>query len=219
MSLAPEIESALARLSRGSEGIDAVLSKQSMTMNGNSNRFSRALETLNRLAEQEDLPLAIVGGLAAIHFGYAAATQDIDIAVGKDDLDRLTLLAPAYGFTVTWESEKGWHTLMFGDVEINVVPEGGRARDDSPTTIPGPREMGIESGLDYAKLESWVELKISSNRQKDRGHVVEVLKKVGSDVQQQIAKHLDQINAAYATSFAGLLEQAQNEKEQEKKRR
>jgi len=68
------------------------------------------------------------------------------------------------GFKVAWESTLGWHALTHEDVEINIVPEGGKARDTSPTLIPGPDQMGVKSGLEYASIESWMELKISSGR-------------------------------------------------------
>ena len=188
-------------------------------MDGNENRFSSALSALAKLAEAEQLPLVIVGGLAAIHFGHAAATQDIDIAVGGSDLDRLIMLAPEYGFKVAWKSTKVWHTLTYGEVEIKIVPEGGRARDDAPTSIPDPASMGVTQGLDYASLESWVELKISSNRQKDRGHIVEVLKRTPVDQLEGIARHLRHVHADYAETYNELLEQAKTERDQENKRR
>lgn len=141
--LSSEIERALSTLRRGCEGIEAV-----SNMNGDGNRFSRALIDLQRLADEQQIPIAIIGGLAAIRYGYPAATQDIDVAVGKNHLAKLVLVAPHYSFTVAWESKSGWHTLTHADVEINVVPEGGKARDASPTEIPGPQQMGVVSGLE-----------------------------------------------------------------------
>jgi hypothetical protein len=41
------------------------------------------------LAIASGTPLAVVGGLAAIHFGYPAITEDIDIVVPHDALDRI----------------------------------------------------------------------------------------------------------------------------------
>ena len=124
----------------------------------------------------EAIPIAIVGGLAAIRYGYPAVTEDIDVAIKRDHLDKLVTCAIKYGFRVSWQAELGWHTLEHGDVEIKVVPEGGRARNDAPTTIPGPDGMGVHSGVDYADLNHWMELKISSYRRKDQTHIVEVLK-------------------------------------------
>ena len=126
MPLSIEIKCALETLSRGSECIDAVLS-----MSSEDNRFTRALQTLQRLAENEQMSLAIVGGLGAIHFGYPAATQDIDIAIDRRHLESMIEMSSRYGLKVAWESKLGWHTLTHEDVEINIVPEGGKARDTS----------------------------------------------------------------------------------------
>jgi len=192
------------------EGIETVMGNGS-----ESNRFSRALEAIQRIADNEGFPVAIVEGLGAIHYGYPAATQDIDLAVGQADLDRLIRCAPRYGFKIARESSSGWHTLVHGDVEINVIPQGGKANDRAPTTIPGPVAMGVASGLDYARIESWMELKISSGRQKDRAHVVEVLKLASAETIARIARHLAAVHPAYQATFSELLVQAEEEKRQE----
>ena len=117
-ALRPDLRVAAALLERGSESIRAVTSSE-------QNRFTRAFEALNRLATASSTPLALVGGLAAIHFGYPAITEDIGIVVPRDALDRLLDEAPRYGFKIKWRSKIGWHTLTFEDVEIKMVPEGG----------------------------------------------------------------------------------------------
>ena len=183
------------------------------------NRFTSALTDLQRLARDKGISIAIVGGLGAIRYGYPAATQDIDIAIAREQLNDFVRHAKSYGFTLAWESKLGWHTLMHDDVEINVVPEGGKARDSSPTTIPSPVEMGVVVGLDYARLESWVELKISSGRQKDHAHIVEVLKKTDQSSVQRIQKHLQGVHADYLSSFNRLRHQSQDEANQENQRR
>jgi thiamine biosynthesis protein ThiC len=212
--LTSEMDKAIAILSRGCEGIEAVMSS-----NLEANRFTNAFEDLQRLSTENQIPIAIVGGLAAIRYGYSAATQDIDIAISKRDLETLVHVASRYGFKVVWESKIGWHTLTHGDVEINVVPEGGRARDSSPTEIPGPTEMGVMSGMDYARIESWVELKISSGRQKDLAHIVEVLKKSEQPTIKRIIDHLEHTNESYKKMFDGLLVEAVKERQQEQNRR
>ncbi len=214
MPLSFEIKSALETLSRGSECIDAVRS-----MNSEENRFTRALEDLQRLAETEQISLAIVGGLGAIHFGYPAATQDIDIAIDRRNLQSLIEASSRYGLKIAWESKMGWHTLTHDDVEINIVPEGAKARDSSPTVIPGPHQMGLENGLHYAPIEYWMELKISSGRQKDRAHVVEVLKLADRMTIERIRNYLLTVHAQYEQTFVELLSEAETERQQEKERR
>ncbi len=214
MPLSIEIQCALETLGRGSECIDAVLS-----MNSEDNRFTRALLDLQRLAENEHISLAIVGGLGAIHFGYPAATQDIDVAIDRRNLESLIEVSSRYGLKVAWESKLGWHTLTHEDVEIKIVPEGGKARDSSPTVIPGPQQMGLENGLHYAPIEYWMELKISSGRQKDRAHVVEVMKTMNSTVVEKIRNHLCAVHAQYEQTFMELLAEAEAERQQEKGRK
>jgi hypothetical protein len=207
--LADDIVAAIATLERGSESVRAV-------MTGESNRFGRALEDLQKLADSEGFPIAIVGGLGAIRYGYPAATQDIDIAVGRDHLDALLRAAPLFGFKVAWEAKSGWHILAHGDVEINVVPEGGKARNNAPTAIPGPVQLGVDAGLGYASLPGWMELKLSSGRQKDRAHVVEVLKISQSDAIGAARRHLAGVHQQYLALFDQLLQQASEEAAQER---
>ena len=214
LSERPEIGDVLAAVNRLAHGSDSVRA----VMGAEENRFSRALEDLQRLAVTEGIAVAIVGGLAAIHYGYPAATQDIDIAIARSDLDRFLIAAPAYGFKVVWRAESGWHTLTHGDVEINVVPEGGRAKNASPTTIPSPAAMGIGHGLGFASLPAWIELKISAGRQKDRAHVVEVLKKTADLEVERVRQALNSIDDGYAATFEHLLGEAIDERRQEEER-
>ena len=60
-------------------------------------KFARALATLKTLSRNEGIPLAIVGGLAAIHHGYERFTKDIDVVVRSGNLDILTRVAPNTG--------------------------------------------------------------------------------------------------------------------------
>ena len=105
-------------------------------------KFAKALATLETLARKEGIPLAIVGGLAAIHHGYERFTKDIDVVVRSGNLDILTRVAPQYGIKVIWNDPAGWHKLQCEGVPIDVVPEGRMSRNDAPTTIPGPRQLG-----------------------------------------------------------------------------
>lgn len=209
--LATAILASAAILDRGSESVRAVLASE-------QNRFTSALVALRQLSLGEGIPIAIVGGLGAIHYGYPAATQDIDIAVARDQLGAFMTVAPQYGFKIAWQAASGWNTLTHGDVEINIVPQGGRARNSAPTTIPGPFELGVQQGLDYANLPGWIELKLSSGRQKDRAHVVEIMKKNDPQSLQAAREHLAKIHQSYSELFDQLLAEARKEQVEEEKR-
>lgn len=209
--LSPTLIEGAALLERGLESVRAVNGKE-------QNRFTRAFDALNRLAVAAQAPLAIVGGLAAIRYGYPAITEDIDVVAPRDALDSLLQQAPQYGFRVKWRSPKGWHTLTFEEVEINIVPEGGRARDTSPTTIPGPLTLGVSSGLEYAALPGWIELKLMSGRTKVRTHVVEVLKVLDASTIAEVAAHVRQVHPSYGELFEQLRVEADDERRQEAER-
>ena len=74
------------------------------------------LSALTTLSRKEGIPLAIVGGLAAIHHGYERFTKDIEVVVQSGNLDILTRVAPQYGIKVIWNDPDGWHKLEFEGV-------------------------------------------------------------------------------------------------------
>src|SRR6202035_3701154 len=75
-------------------------------------KFAKALETLKTLSRREGIPLAIVGGLAAIHHGYERFTKAIDVVVRSGNLDILTQVASNYGIKIIWNDPQGWHKFL-----------------------------------------------------------------------------------------------------------
>jgi hypothetical protein len=181
-------------------------------------KFARALATLQELSQKEDIPLAIVGGLAAIHYGYERFTKDIDVVVRSKNLDILTRVAPQYGIKVIWKDREGWHKLQCEGIPIDVVPEGRKARKDAPTTIPGPEQLGVREGAGYAGIGGWMETKLGSYRVQDRADVVQVIKVTTPAILRKIRKHLGKAHALYLERFGELLAAAREEKEQERER-
>ena len=129
-------------------------------------KFSRAHAILKELAHKEGIAIAIVGGMAAIHHGYERLTKDIDVVVQSTHLDVLVRVAPHYGIKVIWKDPDGWHKLRYEGVAIDVVPEGRKPRKDAPTTIPGPKQLGVREGADYASIAGWIETKLGIYRGK-----------------------------------------------------
>jgi hypothetical protein len=181
-------------------------------------KFARALATLEALARKEGIPLAIVGGLAAIHHGYERFTKDIDVVVRSANLDILTRVAPQYGIKVIWKDPGGWHKLQCEGVPIDVVPEGRKPRKDAPAAIPGPEQLGVREGAGYAKLAGWMETKLGSGRVQDRADVVQILKATSAATLRRIRRHLAKVHALYAERFDELVATAKEEKKQERER-
>src|SRR5262245_10039554 len=181
-------------------------------------KFAKVLATLEALARQEGIPIAIVGGLAAIHLGYQRFTKDIDVVVPSGHLDLLTRVAPQYGIKVIWKDPDGWHKLQYEGVPIDIVPEGRKPRKDAPTTIPSPRELGVRAGAGYAGIAGWVETKLGAYRVQDQADVVQVIKGATPATVRKIRKHLTKAHAVYVRRFDELLAAAEEEQEQERER-
>lgn len=183
-----------------------------------NSEFDRALDVLKALSRKEGIPIAIVGGLAAIKHGYERFTQDIDVIVAQQHLDTLLRVAPTYSIKVIWRDPHGWHKLQYEGVKIEVVPEGRKPSKDAPTTIPGPKHLGVSEGLGYASREGWVETKLSSGRRQDQADVVQVLKKAAPADIERIREHIAGVHAVYLRLFEELVTAAEEEKQQEKER-
>ena len=181
-------------------------------------RFADALATLKALSQKEGISMAIVGGLAAIHYGYRRFTKDIDVVVQSSHLDMLPRVAPQYGIKVIWKDPAGWHKLQCEGVPIDVVPEGRMPRKDAPAAIPTPGQLGVSEGAEYATIAGWVETKLGSYRAQDRADVVQVVKVTSPATLRKIRKHLSKVHATYVRRFEELLEAAREEMEQERER-
>jgi hypothetical protein len=181
-------------------------------------KFAKALATLEALSRKEGIPLAIVGGVAAIHYGYERFTKDIDVVVQSRNLDVLARVAPHYDIKVIWHDPAGWHKLQCEGVPIDVVPEGRKPRKDAPATIPGPEQLGVREGGGYARIGGWVETKLGSYRVQDRADVVQVIKVATPATVRRIRKYLGKVHETYLRRFDDLLTAAKEEKEQERER-
>lgn len=183
-----------------------------------NSEFDQALAVLCTLARKEGIPIAIVGGMAAVRHGYERLTEDLDVVIGRQHLDTIIRVAPRYGIKVIWQDPRGWHELQFEGLRIEIVPEGGHPSKHAPTTIPGPRQLGVAEGMGYANLEGWIETKLGSGRRQDQADVVQVLKRTDPAAIDTTRAHLAGVHAVYLRLFDELACAAREELEQERDR-
>lgn len=180
--------------------------------------FDQVLDVLKDLARKEGIPIAIIGGMAAIKHGYQRFTHDVDVVIARQHLDTIVRVAPRYGIEIIWHDPHGWHKLQYQNVRIEVVPEGAKPRKDAPTTIPSPQQLGVSEGSDYASLEGWMETKLGSGRAQDRADIIQVLKKTDPASIEKIRGHMSQVHLLYLRLFDELVAAAEEEKQQEAER-
>jgi hypothetical protein len=213
-------ETELARiLSNGLDLFDAVrgyrTAAKPQVLEGN--RYSEAIESLREMAEEEGIPIAVIGGVATVYHGYERYTKDMDIAVSADDFDQVIRTCYKYGFELgTPLNPRGINTLWYNGLEIELLQEGMFSGDKTnPTALPSPQELGVTSGLGFVDLELWARLKLSANRIKDDADIVEVLKGKGPEEIKKISDYMDKFNPNYARKFQELLHRAMDEKRRE----
>ena len=123
-------------------------------------------KTLARLAndlEQRGIDYMVIGGLALSAHGYPRFTEDIDLVMTSEDLQK-------------FRDEL--------DVSVKVMTTGEFPGDGKPkpVSMPRPAEASIEiDGIKFVTLEKLVELKLASgisasDRLKDLADVQELIK-------------------------------------------
>jgi hypothetical protein len=143
-------------------------------------RLLRATAALN----QAGIGYAVVGGnavaswVATIDEGAVRNTRDVDILVRRDDLPRITQVLEQAGFV----RDDLMDVVMFRDgpagkpsEAVHLLFSGEKARPDH--LLPAPEIRTVENPANFRviTLESLVEMKLMSNRDKDRTHLRDLI--------------------------------------------
>lgn len=181
------------------------------------NRFARALQLIERLAERLGMPVAVVGGLAGLHHGTGVTTLDIDVVIASGRADDFAAAAESEGLRWVNRSRNGWHRLVFsdptGEVVIECIPAGQNSpRDplDAPP-VPEPSELGITQGLGFANLPGWTLLKLVADRDKDRYHLSEAVKSWDEAQLGSVVAHLRHYPQRYLHEFQRIVQRSRDE--------
>jgi hypothetical protein len=143
-------------------------------------RLLRATTALN----QASVPYAVVGGnavaswVATVDEGAVRNTRDVDLLVRRGDLPAITAALEQVGFV----GGELLDVVMFRDgaegkpsEAIHLLFAGEKTRPDHP--LPAPEIQTVEDPANFRviALESLVEMKLMSNRDKDRTHLRDMI--------------------------------------------
>lgn len=169
---------------------DALRESRDFTLREAGDYFAgrgRLRESLRRLASRLDaeaIPYAIVGGLALFEHGYIRMTDDVDVLVTRDGLERVFERLVGLGYVGTHPGA----TRAIRDTESGVrveflvageFPGDGKAK---AVAFPDPIEASDDvQGLRVLRLPRLIELKLASgmtapHRLRDLADVQEIIK-------------------------------------------
>jgi len=183
-----------------------------------------AIQALKKMAEEENVTIAIIGGAAAAYHGYPRSTKDVDIVADSPDFQKIVRVAHKYGFhsktnnsyNPSWMFEliykhsasPDMYELPDGEVIPGILIE---VLEEGMMDIPPVSELGVTSGLGFASLKSWVGLKLRADRMQDMADVVQVMKKTSLPIQQEIGEYLIDKGGDLYDSFEYCLKKAHKE--------
>jgi hypothetical protein len=143
-------------------------------------RLRRVTRALNAGA----IPYAVVGGNAVQHWvsqvdeSVVRNTQDVDIILNESDLDRAIKVLENEGFL--YRRSAGVTMFLDGpDAKardaVHVLFAGKKVRADYPASVPEIDQFVLMADARTLPLDRLVGMKLTSNRDKDRVHIRDMI--------------------------------------------
>ena len=147
------------------------------------NAVHQTLRRITQRLNELNIPYAVVGGMAMFAHGFRRFTEDVDLLVTRESMDRILAELEGLG----WVKPAGTSTKLRdaqSGVRVEFLITGHFPGDGKPKSVafPDPAAVAIEiDGIRYLKLAKLIELKLASgisasHRVKDLGDVQELIR-------------------------------------------
>lgn len=144
-------------------------------------------ETLRRVAkdlENHAIDYDVIGAIALNQHGYRRFTEDIDLLMTREGLEKFQTELVGLGYRPAFEGATKKFRTTQENVTVEIIVSGEFPGDGKPKPVvfPNPNENQIEiDGIKTLTLEKLVELKLASgmtapHRLKDLADVQEIIK-------------------------------------------
>jgi len=144
-------------------------------------------KTLARLAndlEQRGIDYMVIGAVALLAHGYPRFTEDIDLVMTSEGLQRFHDELVGLGYTPAFSGARKRLLSTSDGVPIEVMTTGEFPGDGKPKPVSMPRPIDASvaiNGIKFVTLEKLIELKLASgisapDRLKDLADVQELIK-------------------------------------------
>jgi len=123
-----------------------------------------SLRRITRRLAELGIPYAVAGGMALFFHGFRRFTEDVDILVGREGLERLHAELEGLGYVPVFSGSRNLRDAESG-VRIEFLVTGDFPGDGKPKPVafPDPVEASVEQdGVCWLDLPHLVELKLAS---------------------------------------------------------
>lgn len=147
-------------------------------------KLNNALARLVADLDEHDIDYVVIGAIALMAYGYPRFTEDIDLILTHEGLDKFHRELIGLGYSPAFEGAKRRLRSTRDGAPIEIIAAGEYPGDGKPKPIsfPEPSEASVEiDGVRFPTLEKLIELKLASgmtapDRLKDLADVQELVK-------------------------------------------
>ena len=147
-------------------------------------KLNDALSRLVNDLRDHEIDYMVIGALALLAYGYARFTEDIDVILTPEGLERFHRELVGLGYVPAFEGARKRLRSTQDGTPIELIATGEYPGDGKPKpiTFPRPSENSVEiDGVKFPTLEKLIELKLASgmtapDRLKDLADVQELIK-------------------------------------------
>lgn len=147
-------------------------------------KLNNALARLVADLKEHQIDYVVIGAIALMAHGYPRFTEDIDLILDSDGLDRFHRELVGLGYAPAFQGARKRLRATRDGTPIEVIAAGEYPGDGrpKPVSFPKPSEASVEiDGVKFPTLEKLIELKLASgmtapHRLKDLADVQELIK-------------------------------------------
>jgi Uncharacterised nucleotidyltransferase len=151
--------------------------------------LNKTLARLSKDLETHGIDYAVIGATALLAHGYPRLTEDIDLLMTPEGLQKFHDELVGLGYAPSFPGARKRLRSTVDGVSIEVMTTGEYPGDGKPkpVSMPEPNEASVEiDGVNFVSLEKLIELKLASgisapHRLKDLADVQELIRIRGLD--------------------------------------
>lgn len=175
-------------------------------------KLNNALARLIADLKEHEIDYVVIGAIALMAYGYPRFTEDIDLILDADGLEKFHQELIGLGYSPAFQGARKRLRSTRDGTPIEVIAAGEFPGDGKPKPVcfPKPSEDSVEiDGVKFPTLEKLIELKLASgmtapDRLKDLADVQELIKVRGLS-----SEFADKLNPYVREKFLELMEAVQ----------